>query len=376
MTQQSFDFDAAPPAPPASPPPTPLSIAIPPDLPAEAPAQPLAPAAYGVPAEPSEPVPGPVSEPVPDPAPAQPPAPGDLEALAQRLEQHPDFRVLRRLVPCVDYGPVPDPAAVERVLVLDTETTGLSHRSDKIIELAMLLVQVDASTGLPVGPVTVYECFEDPGMPIPAVAQAVTGISDDMVRGQRIDDDAVRALAESADLVVAHNAGFDRPFMEARFPFFADRAWACSFMDIDWKAIGSGSAKLSALANDRGWFYDAHRAQVDCHALLQVLAQPLTPGAPTGLAHLLQAAAQPSFKLAATGAPFDAKDKLKARGYRWDADARVWCCTLASPALLDTECEWLRAEVYGRHVARVDVASLSSRVRYSQRSGDAEQREI
>jgi DNA polymerase-3 subunit epsilon len=261
--------------------------------------------------------------------------------------------------------------------VLDTETTGLSHRSDKIIELALLLVAVDVATGRPFGPVTVFEGFEDPGMPIPAVAQSVTGIHDEMVRGHRLDDAAVRALAEGADLVVAHNAGFDRPFVEARFPFFADKAWACSFADIDWKAIGSDSAKLSALASDRGWFFDAHRAQVDCHALLQVLAQPLTPDGPTtGLAHLLQTAAQPSFKLAATGAPFDAKDQLKARGYRWDAEARVWCCTLASQALLDAECEWLRAEVYGRRAARIEVAVLDSRVRYSLRSGEVSERDI
>jgi DNA polymerase-3 subunit epsilon len=304
------------------------------------------------------------------------------EAMAQALAQHPDFRVLRRLVPCGDYGPGPadhgtTPGAVQRVLVLDTETTGLSHRSDRIIELAMLLVAVDTATGRPFGPVTVFEGFEDPGMPIPAVAQAVTGIRDDMVRGQRLDEAAVRALVERADLVVAHNAGFDRPFVEARFPFFADKPWACSFADIDWKAIGCGSAKLGALANDRGWFYDAHRAQVDCHALLQVLAQPLTPEAPTtGLAHLLTVAAQPSFKLAATGAPFDAKDQLKARGYRWDADARVWCCTLASQSLLDAECEWLRAEVYGRRPARIEVAALDSRVRYSNRSGELSEREV
>jgi DNA polymerase III subunit epsilon len=333
MTQQSFDFNAAPP---------------------------------------------PAPEPPPAPPPAPPATAPDLETLARQLEQHPDYRVLRRLVPCHDHGPAPDdPAApLQRVLVLDTETTGLSHRSDRIIELAMLLVQVDVARGRPVGPVTVFEAFEDPGMPIPEAAQAVTGITDDMVRGQRIDDVAVRALVDQADLVIAHNAGFDRPFMEARFPFLAEKPWACSFMEIDWKALGAGSAKLGALAQDRGWFFEAHRAQVDCHALLQVLAQPLSPDGPTGLAQLLQSAGQPSYRLAATAAPFEAKDALKARGYRWDAEARVWCCSLASPDLLDAECRWLRAEVYGRRVARVEVATLDSRVRHSLRSGELAQRDI
>jgi len=303
-------------------------------------------------------------------APVVVPAALNLEQMARLLEQHADYRILRRLVPCMNFGPHPgNPGATQRLLVLDTETTGLSHQTDKIIELAMLLVQVDTATGLPWGPVEVFEGFEDPGMPIPKVAQEVTGISDDMVKGQRLSDEQVAALVSRADLIVAHNAGFDRPFVEARFPCFAAKSWACSFMDIDWKAAGAGSSKLSALANDQGWFYDAHRAQVDCHALLQVLSQPFGPDATTGLSQLITAASLPSFKLRATGSPFESKDQLKARGYRWDADARVWYCTLASQALLDAELEWLKAEVYGRRSARLDIEAMDSTVRYSARPG-------
>lgn len=300
--------------------------------------------------------------------------PADPERLAQRLERHPDYRVLRRLQPRLDFGPAPAGAGegsphVRRVLVLDTETTGLSHAVDKIIELALLGVALDARTGLPFGPVQVFEGFEDPGMPIPEKAREVTGISDDMVRGQRLDDAAVAALVEGADLVVAHNAGFDRPFVEARFPALADKAWACSFMDIDWKAAGAGSAKLGALAADQGWFFDAHRAQVDCHALLQLLTRPVGGDPRNGWRQLIDAAAGTHFRLRALGAPFDSKDRLKARGYRWDADAKVWFCTLATEALLDAECEWLRAEVYGRSGVRLEVEALDSRVRYSARPG-------
>lgn len=300
--------------------------------------------------------------------------PTDAEALAQTLAQHPDFRVLRRLVPHSDYGPVTG-QATRRVIVLDTETTGLDSRSESIIELAMLSVQVDVATGLPVGPVMVYESFEDPGKPIPAQITEITGIDDSMVKGLRIDDAAVAALVAQADLIVAHNAGFDRPFVEARLPVFAGKAWACSFMGIDWKKEGSGSAKLEFLASERGWFYDAHRAQVDCHALLQVLASPLADGQ-TGLSRLLAGADQTRYKLRATGAPFEAKDKLKSRGYRWDGEGRVWWCSLGSDALLDAECAWLRAEVYGQRSARVQLEAMDSRVQFSSRSGLLSERPV
>ena len=298
----------------------------------------------------------------------------DPEAMAQVLAQHPDFRVLRRLVPHSDYGPV-NGQATQRVIVLDTETTGLDSKSESIIELAMLSVLVDTATGLPVGPVTIYESFEDPGKPIPPQITEITGIDDSMVKGQRIDDAAVTALVQQADLVVAHNAGFDRPFVEARLPVFASKSWNCSFMGIDWKKEGSGSAKLEFLASERGWFYDAHRAQVDCHALLQVLASPLADGQ-TGLLRLLSGLGQTRYKLRATGAPFESKDKLKARGYRWDGEGRVWWCSLGSDALLDAECAWLRAEVYGQRSARVMLEALDSLVQFSSRSGLQTERQL
>ena len=320
----------------------------------------------------------------PPPPPAAPAMPTTAavepspEQMAQRLSQHPDYRVLRRLVPVLDHGPAPDhaPAGVRRVLILDTETTGLSHASDKIIELAMLLVQVDMATGQPFGPVETFEGFEDPGMPIPEVAKQVTGITDEMVRGQRLDEVRVQALLDRADLVIAHNAGFDRPFVEARFPGFAHKPWACSFADIDWKALGAESAKLSALAQDQGWFYDAHRALVDCQALLQVLGQRVGDDGLNGLQRLMVAAARPSFKLRATGSPFDSKDKLKARGYRWDGDAKVWFCSLGSEAALEAELAWLQAEVYGGRRAQVEVEALDALTLYALRSGLRQHRAV
>jgi DNA polymerase-3 subunit epsilon len=300
--------------------------------------------------------------------------PVDPETLARELEKHPDFRVLRRLVPRYQFAPAQGP--VRRVVVLDTETTGLDQTKDRIIELAMLRLDVDASTGLPCGAVQVYDGLEDPGLPISAEIEAITGISNAMVKGQRLDEARIAALLDGADLIIAHNAAFDRPFVEARLPQFAQFAWACSFADIDWKAAGHGSAKLEYLAMELGWFYDAHRAEVDCHALLAVLGTVLPGAQQTALAHLLTQAARPSYRLQATGAPFDAKDDLKARGYRWNAEQKVWHTRLEDEAALQAECDWLKAVVYGRRAAHVQVEKLDARVRYAARSGEVTQRQI
>jgi DNA polymerase-3 subunit epsilon len=306
---------------------------------------------------------------------SKPAAPTDPESLARELERNPDYRVLRRLVLRLHFGAVPQGPVVS-VVVLDTETTGLDQGKDKMIELAMLRVDVASGTGLPCGEVQVYDGLEDPGMPISREIEAITGISNDMVQGQRLDEARVAALLGGVDLVIAHNAAFDRPFVEARLPQFVPLAWACSVADIDWKQEGQGSAKLEYLAMSQGWFYDAHRAEVDCHALLAVLGSTLPQAVQTGLGHLVAAARSPGFRLQATAAPFDAKDLLKARGYRWNAENKVWHTLLADEVRLQAECTWLKQVVYGNRAARVQVEKLDARVKYSRRSGEVSHRQL
>ena len=213
-------------------------------------------------------------------------------------------------------------------------------------------------------------------MPISAEIQAITGIDDAMVRGQRLDEARIAALLDGADLVVAHNAGFDRPFTEARMGRFSALPWACSYADLDWKAQGRGSAKLESLALELGWFYDAHRAEMDCHALLAVLSAPLPKGGGTGLGQLLERVGQPSYRLQATAAPFDAKDKLKSRGYRWNAEQRVWQTRLDGEAALQAECVWLKAQVYGGRAVQVQLEMQDACVRYSSRGARPQPRTL
>ena len=314
------------------------------------------------------------------PPPSLSPTSSDAEHMARALESHPDYRVMRRLIPRLHW-PQPQAQRVCTVVVLDTETTGLDASKEKIIELALLKVQVDLDTGLPVGEVTVYDELEDPGIPIPKEIEKITGINSAMLAGKHLDEGRIAALMDGVDLVIAHNAGFDRPFVESRLPHFSQLAWACSFADISWKEQGRNSAKLESLAQALGYFYDAHRAEMDCHALLAVLAAalPVTP-APiaadlvtprnTGLAWLIGKAQHPTYRLQATNAPFDAKDKLKSRGYRWSADQKVWHTRLDSSHALLEECAWLKENAYHQRSAVVQVEKLNAHMRYSSRPGE------
>ena len=271
--------------------------------------------------------------------------PEDLERLARQLEQSGDYRVVRRFVPRHEYDDVSEDDASFTGMFLDVETTGFDPGRDKIIELAMVPFTYTREGRVH----RVYRPFsslEDPGKPIPPEIQELTTITDDMVAGQQIDDEKVEELFAAADLVVAHNAKFDRPFVDRRFPNLPPTAWACSATEVPWRRAGIEGRKLEYIAYRFGIFFDGHRAEVDCQVGVHILAQPLPDLGQTGLGALLESARTPSIQLFAEDSPFEAKDKLKARGYRWDPNRRVWWTSLAPDAYQD-ELAWLREEIYG-----------------------------
>ncbi|NBY05162.1 MAG: DNA polymerase III subunit epsilon, partial [Betaproteobacteria bacterium] len=175
-----------------------------------------------------------------------------IEQLAQQLERHPDYRVLRRLPLRSHFQPAPTGARLCRGVVLDTETTGMDSTQDRVIELGMVGFEFDPASGAVVRVVDVLDELEDPGFAIPAASIAIHHITDEMVSGRHIDDTAVARMLQDVVVVIAHNAAFDRPFVEQRWPVFAEMDWACSVKDIPWREEGFGSAKLEFLLHANG----------------------------------------------------------------------------------------------------------------------------
>ena len=291
------------------------------------------------------------------------------EDMARALDAHPDYRVLRRLQPRTSFNLASEGLPCARGIVLDTETTGLSSETDRVIELGMLLFEFDPTSGLIYRVLDVFDELEDPGFPIPPANTAIHHITDAMVQGKRIDDAKVARLLKGVSVVIAHNAGFDRPFVEQRWPAFENLLWACSIRDIDWQAEGFGSAKLEYLLQTQGIFYEAHRAETDCWALLELLHHQLPQSQQPALLSLLETLNQPQLKLSALGSPFETKDLLKQRGYRWSGEQRCWSRLLSGEQALEEELSWLKRRVYGNRSAQVELETLGGTIRYSNRQG-------
>lgn len=240
----------------------------------------------------------------------------DLERFAAILEQSEDYKVLRRLKPRPPITGALD-SDLRLGLFVDVETTGLDPSRDEILELAMLPFRYSLD-----GTVTeVLEPFDrlrEPSIPIPPAITALTGITDAMVVGQTIEPAEVASFAAPAALVIAHNAAFDRQFLERFCSAFSTKPWACSMAEVDWAAEGFEGTKLAYLAAGHGFFYDRHRAANDCLAAVELLSRPLPRSGSPALASLLARARQPTWRIWAENAPFEFKELLKARGYRWN----------------------------------------------------------
>lgn len=272
------------------------------------------------------------------------------EEMASALEASGDYRVLRRLQPRM-FKPDLIPSA-RLALYVDVETTGLDPRQDEIIELAMVPFWYEPN-GQVLGCSAPFQGFNQPRLPITAEIQALTGITNEMVAGQRIDPAAVLSVVSPAALVVAHNAGFDRRFLERLDAVFTTKAWACSMSQVDWAADGHEGTKLGYLAQGCGFFYDQHRAVNDCFAAIELLARPLRRTDRPAMAELLERARAPSWRIWAENSPFDLKDRLKARGYRWNGEGgpspRAWYVDVEESAL-QNELTFLKMEIYQREI--------------------------
>ena len=277
----------------------------------------------------------------------------------RKLNLERDPRFTQRKVPGAKSG-----------LCIDTETTGLNHTEDKIIELGIIAFEYDSKTGAIIRITDRYNDFEDPGCPLPQEIIKITGITDEMVAGQAFDDDRIRAFAEGASIVIAHNAAFDRKFVEARFPYFASVPWACTVYQLDWNKERIGSRTLEYLLfKCGGYTINAHRVLDDAEGVLGLLLGNLPISETPIFKSLLEKSEELTSRICAVGAPYDKKDILKLRGYRWNDGAGNGCkgWWIDVPQHLERdEMNYLGNDIYpDGNTGSVDINRIDAFARFS-----------
>lgn len=173
----------------------------------------------------------------------------------------------------------------DEVAIVDIETTGYDPRHDRIIEIAAAIVR---------GPDIVdrFSLLVDPLSAVPHEITKLTGITPEMLKGQVTAEAAVSRLVEFVGErdIVAHNASFDRSFIETVTGRHAFRgAWLDSLQLVRIALPRLRSHRLADLADAFGVSPDgpAHRALPDVEALAAIWRIALVglSNLPPGLLH-------------------------------------------------------------------------------------------
>jgi len=182
------------------------------------------------------------------------------------------------------------------VAILDCEATSTDPHTAELLEVVAHLATVDHRGDEEGNPTIVlddvvgdFTALNEPSCEIPQDVVDLTGITADTVCGHRIAVDALAAFLRRADLLIAHNAVYDRTLLErAGLP---SMRWACSMQMIDWRNQLVGRS-LPALAREFHLPYtETHRAAGDVQTLTWLLGcgsrWPHRRTHPTFLAELL-----------------------------------------------------------------------------------------
>jgi DNA polymerase-3 subunit epsilon len=255
----------------------------------------------------------------PDAVALRPPAVPEDSAL--KVEDKPletmsvSFQGKGRRAPAVSLPEFTSPAAsspspvLERLLILDTETTALHPEDGDCIEVGAVLFQV-ASRAVLTQVSFLLPCQENG-------AEAINGIPAAVSRLPQPWQEAMRcfmAMVAAADAILAHNAAFDRQWFGRGALPAIDKPWICSMEDIRWPSEkhlrAAPSVRDLAIAHGVP-VWAAHRALTDCTYLVQVLERC------DDLEGLLRQACEPR-RLYQAQLSYSERHQAKQAGFRWN----------------------------------------------------------
>lgn len=169
-----------------------------------------------------------------------------------------------------------------RLIALDTESTGLSAKSDRLVELAAL--EFDAETG---APIRALHHYINPQRPVPAESTEIHGLTEAFLADKPTFPAVAEELLEfvSGATAVIHNARFDVGMLDAELK----RIKAAEFskcvdavqdtLAISRQTLKARSHTLDALCDRFGIDRSArvlHGALLDCELLAAVYPQLIT----------------------------------------------------------------------------------------------------
>ena len=204
---------------------------------------------------------------------------------------------------------------MENILILDTETTGLDPKKDKIIEIAGILYNVPTKTVLSQIAYLNYaesnEAYEINKIPPEALKILSANAHHYLFQ-------AFARMYQYADLIMAHNAEFDKAFVYNNEDIAKlDKKWICSKNDVIWPIPKSSPLNLIHISVALGVpVISAHRAITDCILLSNCL------GKVDDLHQFLEDGLNRKMYQALVS--YDAREEAKKAGFQWNPEKKIW----------------------------------------------------
>jgi DNA polymerase-3 subunit epsilon len=164
-----------------------------------------------------------------------------------------------------------------REVILDTETTGLDPlHGHRITEIGCVEVLDCVPTG------RTFHSYVNPERDVPSEVVDITGLTTAFLRDKPLFEDVVADLLAfvGGDRVIAHNAPFDRKFVNAELsrikqPPIPDKRWMCT-AELARSMLPGAQVSLDALCrrfNISLEKRDKHGALIDAQLLAEVYLQ-------------------------------------------------------------------------------------------------------
>jgi len=207
---------------------------------------------------------------------------------------------------------------MDKILIIDTETTGLDPAKGKVLEIAGVLYHIPTRSILAQ---TSGLCYAEDN-----AAYEINRIDTKTLTAMppTVEGNAKAMLIEMmlvADALVAHNAEFDKKWLETIVmfqPISKSKKWICTRNDVVWPVRKGISLTLVNIAVDLGVpIILAHRALSDCHILLQALE------CIEDIEHFLDKSGQGRMIYHAD-ISYEKRQIAKEAGFQWDNVKKVW----------------------------------------------------
>jgi DNA polymerase-3 subunit epsilon len=206
---------------------------------------------------------------------------------------------------------------MKRVIILDTETTGVTE-SDWIVEIAVILYDLLAATPI-ITYSTLIKCTTN-------AAAHVNGISEELLRSVPDDTSVIKSmlkyLVQEADAIIAHQAEFDKGFVLRDFNDlgfndlgFEKLPWICSMRHIDWPNHSKSKSLVNMALSHGVPIISAHRALTDCDILARMLTRTHELGC--SLPDLMKTALEPRILVQAM-VSYNNRQMAKDADFEWD----------------------------------------------------------